>query len=614
MVFLLLLAGLGFYVFRMTPGTPPTEAPPAEAAPAAQAEPEAPEVVVDVPKSPEMEIIQFVPWELEGEVVHTLHVRPYGAEGAFRSIHEAVETAFQTGANDEGVRILIQPGTYRETVDIVEWDRAAPLVLEGVRPGEVILSGSDVFSDWEPVPGSPGVFQHDWAFAFGPEDNPWPGLMPLKDGASFRRELFFVDGKPLEQVYRKTDLRPNTYLIYEEDGKVYWRPGNGVSPGAVTVEISVRPEPRFGAHSKLIRVAGSRNIVIRNLVAEHAATIPFNSGAMQFLGTQNLLVEDSESRWNNGVGFTLAHHRNQPPQNVTIRRFRANDNGTLGMEGAMHNGLVEDSETNRNNWRGKALGATGWAPCGFKFSGIHGVLIRNHTANGNHASGGWLDDHITHVTFENFTAKDNYRSGISLEAVDGPLLVRGATLIGNSTGANLFDSVNIHIDQSVIVNNTARGIRIAGSTPLSEAELLTFPEGWRRDRLSKRRSPRDITVTRSLIGSTESAPDAGLIEFGMREQAFVLPDGTETLAVTIGTLRLSENTYALPGGPDQPGFRDARNRFIPLSDWQNLTGQDLDAEWNPDAIAAAFQASGHEMPAAVLPSSTGQSGADELEL
>ncbi|MCC5846038.1 MAG: right-handed parallel beta-helix repeat-containing protein [Verrucomicrobia bacterium] len=634
-VFLLLMTGLGAYLWMSNREPLPSEGDAVEtvieplidedARPVPPADTEA------APAVPHMEIIGFSPWELEGEVAHTLHVRPGTGESSapgngseqnpFTRIQAAVEQAFQTGTAAEGVRILIQPGTYRETVDIVNWNRTAPLVLEGVNSedAEVILSGSDLFTAWEPVPGSPGVFQHNWHLNFGVEPNPWPGLMPLKDGAGFRRELFFVDGKPLEQAFKKTDLREGTYLVDEEDEKVYWRPAAGVNPASARVEISVRPEPRFGAHSKMIRVIGSRNIVLRNLVAQHAATVPFNSGAMQFLGTQNLLVEDCEVRWNNGVGFTLGHHQNTPPRNVTIRRLLANDNGTMGMEGSMHNALVEDSETNRNNWRGKALGATGWAPCGFKFSGIHGVLIRNHTANGNHASGGWLDDHITHVTLENFTALNNYRSGISIEAADGPVRVRGATFIGNSTGVNLFDSVNVHIDQSLILNNQTRGIRIAGSTPLSEEELQAFKEDWRRARLRSRRSPRDITVTRSIIGSTDTAQGDFLIEFGMREQAYILPDGTETLAVTLETLRLAGNTYALPGGPDQPGFRDARNRPIPLAAWQKLTGQDLDADWNPNAVEQAFNraAARFELqPTATPTPSTAAPSAnvDELEL
>lgn len=548
------------------------------------------------------EVLPFEPWAFaEDRIVHTLVVNnthpdaardnPGTVERPLPTIQSAVERAFRTGNVGEGVRILIYPGVYRETVDIVNWDRGAPLLLEGTgADGErVVLSGSDRFTDWTLSDEHEGVYAHTWTLKLGHQENPWPGLMPMRDGENFRRELLFVDGVPMRQAYRVEGLAAGDYFVDEEAERIFFHPPEGVDPRQALVEISVRPEPRFGAHSKLIRVQGSRDIGLRNLVVQHAATLSFNSAAVQFLATENLLVEDLDIVWNNGQGLTLANFRGQTSRNVVLRRVRANHNGTMGMGGGMTNGLVEDCETNHNNWRGAALGATGWAPCGFKLSGIHRVLIRNHTANGNHASGGWFDDHITHVTIENFTAVNNYRAGISLEAVDGPVRVSGALLKGNSSGINLFDSVNIQVEGSRILNNHVRGIRIAGSTPLSEAELSRFREGWRRERLSKRRSPRDITVVSSVIGHTDPNSESYIFEFGMREQAFEAPDGTSTLGITFETLQLAGNTYGLPPGRATNGFKDKTNQTISLETWQQLTGQDRDARWDPAAVATALE-------------------------
>lgn len=548
------------------------------------------------------EVLEFEAWDFpEDRIAHTLVVNPRhpavandnpGTEALpLASIQSAVERAFKTGTRSEGVRILIYPGTYRETVDIVNWNRDAPLLLEGKNENgdEVILSGSDLFANWTPTAGSAAVYEHPWTLKFGPEPNPWPGLMPMKDGESFRREMLFVDGAPMRQVYQRTRLVEGSYFIDEDAERIFFHPPADIDPGIARVEVSVRPERRFGAHSKLIRVQGSRNIGLRNLVAQHAATISFNSAAVQVLATENLLIEDCSMRWNNGEGLSLAYYQNQSPRNVMLRRVKANHNGTLGLTGGMHNGLIEDCETSENNWRGSALGATGWAPCGFKLSGIHRVLIRNHVANNNHASGGWFDDHITHVTVENFTALNNFRSGISLEASDGPLRINGAVLMGNSSGINMFDSVNVQIDQSVILNNSDRGIRIAGSVPLSEEELLKFPEGWRRNRLRKRRSPRDITVVRSVIGNLEPDTKAFIYEFGMRDQAYETADGSPTMAITLDTLQLAQNTYALPSARETVGFKDIRNQRISFQAWQSLTQQDADARWDADTVSRALE-------------------------
>lgn len=597
---------LGICVFFAGCGMQPPKAPegaPAVPVPETRGTPQPPEAEGAAEPAYSFEVLPPEGlWEPdEAQVVHTVYVdgsysaarsgAPGSAENPFGAIQPAVEAAPAQGGSSEGVRIRIAAGTYRETVDISGWDRDAPLILEGAGSGEgeVILSGSDRFTKWTAVPNTDRIFRHDWPHRFGPQPNPWPGLMPMKEGESFRRELFFVNGRPYRQVYAPSSLTGGTYLIDEERGAVYFKPDADFPAPDPVIEISVRPQAKYGAHSKLIRVINSRNIAIRNLTVQHAATVPFNSGALQVLGTENLLIEDVVSQWNNGSGIALASHRGQAPERVTLRRVKANHNGTLGLEGGMHHGLIEDSETSFNNWRGGALGATGWAPCGFKLSGLHRVHLKNHTANFNHASGGWFDDHIEHVLVENFTAVNNFRSGMSLEAVDGPMVVRDSLFMGNSTGLNLFDSVGISMENNRVLNNQLRGIRIAGSEPLPEEELEAVTPDWRRWRLSKRRSPQHLRIVGSVIGSTESDVKDVLIEFGMRDHAFERADGSLPLEATLATLELGGNVYGLPREP-QESFRNARNEPISLAEWQELVSGDGDAEWDAGAVQRELDA------------------------
>lgn len=577
---------------------PPSEPTPAPAIPTEHPTPAQPEIepVPDFTVLPPEEL--WVPDETR--ITHTLHVNqahdraakgnPGTLEAPFDTIQAAVEFALGPDAPDGGLRILIAPGVYRETVDINGWRKEYPLLVEGDPDSDrpVVLSGSDVLREWAAVPGTDRIFQHAWPHKFGPQPNPWPGLMPMEEGTSFRRELFFVNGRPYRQVYKHQALTEGTYLVDEEREKIYFKPDSEFPAESPLIEASVRPVPKYGAHSKLIRVVDSQNIALRHLVVQHAATVPFNSGAVQFLGTENLFVEDCVFQWNNGSGLALVRYQGRSPQHVTLRRIQANHNGTMGMEGGMHHGWIVDSETNHNNWRGAALGATGWAPCGFKLSGLHRVRMENHTANYNHASGGWFDDHIEHVEILNFVAINNYRSGLSLEAVDGPLRVENSLLMGNSTGINLFDSVNISMENNRVLNNRQRGIRIAGSTPLPAEELAEVTPDWRRMRLSSRRPPADIRILNSVIGHTEPDSSGALIEFGMREHAFLLEDGTRPLDQTLATLTVRGNTYAVPQGPSR-SFRDAMNEPISLEEWQALLGQDLDVHWDPEAIAATLQ-------------------------
>ena len=559
----------------------------------------------------------FEPWELdESRVQYTLRVGHDAAQYDFTAIQPALEAATTLGEADEGVRIVIAPGVYRETLDLTDWRRSAPLIIEGAPGQATVVSGSDIFSDWTRHPAHPEIWQHDWPYTMGPEANPWPGLMPMKPGESFRREMLFVDKQPYRQVFAMDALEPGTYLVDEDQAKVFLYPQAGSRRGKV--EISVRPEPRFREHSKLLRVVNAKNIVLRQLVFEHAATPPFNAGAVQFLGGERIWIEDCVFRWNNGVGLAFMSFQHRLASNVVVRRVQANHNGTTGLGGGFHNGLIEDTETNHNNWRGAERGATGWAPCGFKLSGVDQVLLRRVTAAYNHASGGWFDDHITHVVIEDFRGINNYRSGLSLEAVDGPVLVTGAVLMGNSTGLNAFDSEHIYVQDSFIVNNARRGIRIAGSSPLSEEELLGFAEGWRRERLSKRRTPRHYHIANTIIAHLES-DDAQLIGFGMREDAYRTPDGDYALQATLDTLQLKDNHYYLPEPARSGAFSDLRGQPVSFERWQELTGQDRDVHWNRSLAeqrleqyipATGYKPTGFGVQEAV----TGTDAVDELEL
>ncbi len=120
----------------------------------------------------------------ESAVRHTIHVDAAkgqdsatgGARGKpLRTLGAAAALAIDHLEAGEGVRIRLAPGTYREAVvfrpdDAVPPD--APLVIEGDAGGDVILSGSDDWSDperWQPVEGRPGVlaapWPHDWGDA-----------------------------------------------------------------------------------------------------------------------------------------------------------------------------------------------------------------------------------------------------------------------------------------------------------------------------------------------------------------------------------------------------------------------------------------------------------------
>lgn len=562
----------------------------------------------------------------ESAIQLTLHVRADAKldgdgskQSPFVAVQEAIDAAVKSA---EPARILVGPGIYRETLNIGGSDGGEPhlLVLEAEESGTAVISGSDVFSEWEPVPDVPGRFAHPWKLKIGWEKNPWPGLMPM-DSEGLRHELLFVDAKPSQQVLKEGDLREGTYYVDEDKEHILLQLGEEQTPAGLNIEVSVRPVKDRGDHSKLVRIFKRDNVVLRGLVVQHAMN-PMGMAALQILASSNIVVEDCRVEWNSGSGIAINPHDGTSATNVVLRKLRVDNNGFIGLTGGFQDGLIEDVTTNENNWRGVMVGATGWAPCGWKLSGLDRVVLRRMQAIGNHASGGWLDDHITNVVIEDFTSMNNLRAGLSVEAVVGPLVVRNAFLAGNSVGFNLFDSRNVALVDSVIVDNLESQVKLSGSIPMEPEELAKVQPNWRRERLSKRQVPSNVTLSANKVGVTGlSTTNKGrLLEFGMRDHAFTAPDGTQVLTKTIETLQSSGATYTHPDGDTGPVFPDLSGRTLQLEDWQNLSDQDADARFDVEAVQTAREEgekkSGFSIKPYAAPDSPSpaDSKADALEL
>lgn len=543
-----------------------------------------------------------------------------GGEGErnFDTISLALREAGRHARAGRSVRIRITPGVYPETLEISSHGDTPPLlILESAGSDMVTVCGGEAVTDWQAAPGAPGRWTHRLHTAFPVEKNPWPGLMP-STVAHFRHELLFWDGAPLFQVMEEKALRPGSYLIDEDGGRIVLVPPSGGDPQNVGIMASVRPANPRGTHSKLLRIHHRDNVVLRGLRFRYGMTEAF-MGAVQILGSSGILVEDCEMVHNSGGGLLINPTRDRPAANIVLRRVRANENGFIGISGAFHDGLMEDCETSGNNWRGARFGATGWAPCGFKLSGLERVRITNHRANRNYASGAWFDDEIRHVHVDGLVAVGNYRSGLSTEAVRGPMRIENAVLAGNRVGWNLFDSTHVTVLRSLILDNTSSQIRLAGSTPLPEAALAEFKQEWRRRRLGKRTPPLHVRLRESKVGvSGTGTAEARILQFGMRDREFSLPGGTKTLRDTIRTLGFSGNTYTHPKGEAAGLFPDLTDAPISLLAWKGLVHpSEADAVWDDilfETYARELAAEhGTLEPVIVDQPQTGSATSDELE-
>jgi hypothetical protein len=332
------------------------------------------------------------------------------------------------------------------------------LVIEGAPDGQTVISGSDLYSpsDWTPVAGAQGLYEHAWTHDLGNEEGPWGQYNPKKL-LGHRSEMVLVNGQPLRQViledyeyvpgkgwggkgqhnYKQMldpaqVLEPGTFGVAERDengNKIFVRPPAGVDWSSAKVEVSTR---RHLLHSHY-----KSNLVLRDLVFEHATSTHSTIHAALMIGhwhhhqrtpllNNDILLDRVVVRWNNGFGAKIGWG-----SNITVRDSVFNYNGHSGLNtGVVSNVLMENCDFSYNNWRGHLGGLYGWAVAGTKQHQTRDAVLRNVTAYGNMGPGIWYDVNNTNVTIENAVVVANRRN-VFLEISDGPFHLKNVLSVAD---------------------------------------------------------------------------------------------------------------------------------------------------------------------------------------
>jgi len=392
----------------------------------------------------------FAPDEhAHGEV--TLHVAtdsrtmPDGSS-ALKTIMEALDSARPLLAAGRGVRILIHPGMYKETLvfDVTgESDllRDTPLTIEGAGDG-VLISGlsPEVFdAEWKPVPGQTDIYMEDWPYPFHLYEGPWTGMKRPLPGLAARSEMLYrLSGKPLQP-------RALEKFLWEggKDGHWVFKGMNALSvlerpdtfavalspdaPGAWRGKVFVRTAPGAGVESlrdivlprrlwdgsktgRLAHFAGKNHLTLRNLTFQHAGTHLLGMALMVQDGG-HILIEDCRMINNAGAGLRL--HQNRK---VMVRRVVCAGNGYNGIGGNSREVVFEDVDLVSNNWRSSHAGWRNWDSAGVKFGGgSRDVVFRRCSAVNNADHGFWNDVYVHNILYESCVAWGNAGHGFFLE-------------------------------------------------------------------------------------------------------------------------------------------------------------------------------------------------------
>jgi hypothetical protein len=169
--------------------------------------------------------------QLEASVGQIIYVNPSHANASdsnsgtatmpVRTIARADILATNANRQGIGVKVLISAGVYREKVSY-GGTTAAPVIFEAVTPGQVIMSGADVWTGW--TDQGNGLYSHAWNYDWGLMPIPplWISSgfnQPIADIVR-RREIISVNGQMLAQVLSTNYLTPGTFYINESQNYV----------------------------------------------------------------------------------------------------------------------------------------------------------------------------------------------------------------------------------------------------------------------------------------------------------------------------------------------------------------------------------------------------------
>jgi Right handed beta helix region len=501
----------------------------------------------------------------------------------FKEAYDAMQPLKEAGQN---VRILFYPGMYRQRIfddqETPFWgipDNNAQLVLEAKTPGKAVITGSDVWNDWQ-AQGA-GLWTRDWPYAFD-ATIPKSGGPPVPAGA-VRREAVWVAGSRLKQVLALNALTPGSFFVDDAAKRISLKLEGNVNPNAGQTEVAVR--------GKLFYIWNVSNFTLRGLTFTHSADGFAQSAVAAQRGQgkrcKNFTVENVRVE-ENGQGGLESYC-----DNTVFRGNVVNANGFAGMLGGVSSGwTVEDNETNRNGWRSWAFGYKGWATAGLKFGLVSNIVIRRHKSLDNEADGLWIDTQNTNVTLEDSLIARNKWDGLFFEASDGPFVARNNTICNNG----LTDMILGSVRQVRLENNRILSFGALNTEVPSQNLAVLLGETRRKEpgdsgEVSRAEYPlRDITLTGNTIVAGGGRMLVGSYWYFSDENDPNAPQSKIDFEAFITSFRSSRNTWFAEiqkaySIASNLGYAEDRD----FAGWRTVTGQDGDSSFSDPKLTCPTQ-------------------------
>ncbi len=478
------------------------------------------------------------------------------ATAPFKTVQAAINKANTLNRSGIGVKVIINPGTYRESVTIGGYNvTSAPLTVEAANAGTAMIDGSDVLTGW--AQESPGIYSTSWTADLGLCAIPpgWPtNFAPIAQ----RAEMVFVDGIPLTQVMSYDDLVSGTFFADESADRMYISPDASTDMGTAIVEGATR--------RSTLSVAGRSNVVLRGLVFRHAANC-LNTAGAAVNGSTNILVDSVQAVWNNWGGLGVFSGTS-----VSVQNSIASYNGGVGFMGNRdENVLFTFNESDFNNWRGAQAAFYDWAMGGTKLFAMRSTTVQNHFSYNNQAQGLWFDTDSQNITADNVTLSGNVLAALQIERNEGPLTVKNSYLCSSGAGANILTSQDVTLQNNTFYNNGGTGRTNQAAIFVAGQAGGIFITDWQTGQVY------DLFTTGTVLkGNTIVNGGSGQFGFGTYLTG---SDWTQFAS----TLTAGNNKWHDPFTTNS--FKLLNGKAVDFAGWQSAVGTDYSSAWSEPDIS-----------------------------
>jgi hypothetical protein len=373
-----------------------------------------------------------------------------------KTIGASVTLAETNNHNGIGTKVIIEPGTYRESISLNynKKDTSLPITLEAATNGTVIVSGATVYAGWAKYSANNSIYTNSW-------NNDWATCAqltscPFQQEIMMQQAMVAVNGTVLTQVMSFTQMLQGTFYVDQGTEQIYVWPAAGTNMSTATVEVASSPV--------IFSIQHKSYIVVRGLTFQYANTCRASAAVQVSGNSTNILFDTDTFQWNNGQGLSIS----TPATYFTVENSVSEHNGDSGFqEGTTNYGLWQSDTTSYNNWRG-AQGA--YYAC--NVAGLHGWEAHNDTINGlttsfNEAYGIHWDTDNVNISTTGINATSNLLSGLFVEKDQGPITLASAYVCNQTSAAAagglvLRNSEGVSLTNSVLMNNSGNQIVIIG--------------------------------------------------------------------------------------------------------------------------------------------------------